>query len=145
MQEIRVIINRSSEITREGSGDYDNDDLHWDWSVEGYTTDLTEWGENAHVRDVSGSIYAVVVSYDDGDSFHRETNRHCFVDAFSDESLAEALAKKINLEGRDGSPIQYINDDGKSVITACGTWSGYFENFNCVSVEHVLPKTRRYF
>lgn len=116
------------------------------WSIEGYTVDKPDYSyntESANVASVDGNIFAVVVDYDTGNSFGRDTGQYCFIDAFSDEkkahALADAIAKDANKDYcyNGGNNVTYINDAGETVIAATYTWKGYFEHFNYCRVVTV--------
>lgn len=139
MHEIRVIIDVKTHVTRAGNPDdrWDGDDLSHEWRVVGYTTNLSRWGENAHVRRVDGPVYVVIVDYDTGDSFSHDEHKTCFIDAFTDINVARELAERITKAG--ATTIEYVNDAGKTVSCYCGTWHGYFERLNRVDVIAALP------
>lgn len=121
----------------------------WDWGnvrktheIEGFKTvtrgSIFDFILPFPIRDEP--YYLVHVSYNTGDSFGSSENEICFMDLLEDRKDAEYLKKQIEKNAKDDNILSITIKYPKSKITktlSTGTWKGYFESFNSVTVEAI--------
>lgn len=81
-------------------------------------------------------LLLVIVDYDTGDSFGRESGRHTVLWAFTDLARAGRLVHLIDSNSRDKKTR--VEFEGVEVYT--GDWKGYFEYYNHCAIETVFIK-----
>jgi hypothetical protein len=145
---IRVIDDYHEEITRHGTGDWDNDDTYQYHSIDGFiVVEDGYYDFQCAIEDIDWerTYHLVYVNYDTGDSFGRYGGKVSFVDLFESRELAFALAEAIeenakaygNRSNWDYKPLKYKVDDGTERECHTSSWLGYFESLNEVRVKSV--------
>lgn len=130
----------------EARGDSSNE-MYGDWRVsnESYnyevalTKDYLASQETAPFDVEEGDIvYLVIVSYDTGNSFGRETNKHVLVDIFKTEGKAYDVSRKISQKPIcKNFSFSYHNENGE-LVKIYTPWVGYFEKFRYAEVIGVI-------
>jgi hypothetical protein len=151
---IKIIDDYDEEITRYGTGDWDNDDTCQHHRVEGFVIAEDNYYDfQCSIEDIDWekTYYLVDVNYDTGDSFGHYAGKIAFVDLFESRELAFSLAEAIednakaygNKSNWDYKPLKYKVDDGSERECYTSAWLGYFESINDVVVKEVL-RERKY-
>ena len=131
---VDVVVRGSTEVVREGSGDYDGDDTRQDnWvesaspALEGEGTVVAAFEPKEGAKD-----HLVLVRYSTGDSFHRDGGLMEVAAVFEDERLARWAAAMIEASP-DAYSVGFLCEDGSCMKVSC-PWSGYFESIESVEV-----------
>lgn len=154
---VQVLHSKESSVTRERNSDdqWDQNDLRHDYSYHG----LKELSSKSYYDLIvpfklvkNKTYYLLIVSYNTGDSFHREEDCEAMIELFEDKATAEKaiaymtgkivptqhqllkLCESRQLDIKDGKISEFssfsIDSKGDLCVIYNGTWTGYFESLN---------------
>lgn len=142
---IKINHTQHTEVTREGTGEWDGDDIEHSHDFNGFrvvkSNDIWDFILNKHPR--NNEHYLVYVLYSTGDSFGSENN--ClsmiafeaeYMDAKAVRDAIEADYIEYRKSGEYGyKPLEIVLPKSKRTITVgTGTWKGFFEGMNSVNL-----------
>ncbi len=127
-------VTESSHVTREKSSDddWDRDDTHTDWSINGLRIGTNAALYGVPVGDVNAgdTVQALWAIYSTGDSFGSDVDGALeFIGVNKDPEIANMNYVNLN----SGSDF-FVNDKGES-IKIYVPWNGYFESLTGIYQE----------
>lgn len=145
---IHIERSEHSTVTREGQGEWDNDDLDFRHDIHGFSVVEKEnyWDFVMTENPKGKTLELVYVLYSTGDSFHHEENRISLVglyETYQDakfvmdfiESDYREFMKKDNYDHKPSKLVLPVSGKTEDIYT--GTWKGYFERLTEVNIESV--------
>lgn len=149
---VRILHEDHSTITREGTGEWDGDDIDHEHFFYGFEVSKENkfWDFILNEDPTGKEYYLVYVLYSTGDSFHTENNCLCMLEFLDSYEDARTLVIAIETDDRnytkdtDGYPHKSLEiklpKSGRTISVNTGTWKGYFEHFSSVRMEKMtLP------
>jgi hypothetical protein len=90
------------------------------------------------------TVYVVVVTYEDGDTFGRSYGNICVVDVFENEEEAEKIASIIYGDEKKSDKDDIFDKKVKRSFKGYAPWVGYFERLQSVDVfPFVISKFKK--
>jgi hypothetical protein len=84
------------------------------------------------------TVFIVVVTFEDGDTFGRSYGNVCVVDIFTNEEEAETLASIISDDEKKCDKDDILDRKAKRSYEGYAPWDGYFERLENVEVQKFI-------